>query len=208
MTNIDLNPTPMNQSTPKQIVDFNFDSNQVSCKIPKTTYPFHGVFPPDQDEERINTINTASNYGVGQGMNSLPGDNGSQSRFIKLYKLREAILKYSKPTTSDEATYVSSQLLNNCDICKGTIVIKTDKKEKIEYTLWHIIKDCLNQQMKIRTYGNFNWVHFDCKKFDYNQGQSKEWYDITNGEQINGDDYSKKIQNSIQKNINIIKQTK
>lgn len=78
------------------------------------------------------------NYSEGTGMNGLPGDFSSISRFVRLNLFQEL---HDKPSNGDDGIFTAFHILNNFDIVKGYVENSTGVKEFTQYTVVYNLND-------------------------------------------------------------------
>lgn len=110
-----------------------------------------------------------------QGFNllGLPGDMSPASRFVRLFYLR-AYATYRDPITSvDDAIVLTTGLLNNVFIPRGTVATMTPASSAPAYdaTLYGLIKIPSQRRVLFRGYRNMVWQSIDLTKVQWEGGR-------------------------------------
>lgn len=113
---------------------------------------------------------TLSPFGMGSGMQGLPGDFTPPSRFVRAFIFSETAVKAQGST---DAVLQAFHILNQFDIPKGSSRVKFGKVVYDEYTMMTTVKDPETLVYYYRTYDDQSIRMLDLKKFDPNDKSLK-----------------------------------
>jgi len=121
--------------------------NKLGVMTNSPTFPIHllslEAFP---EFSRYN--NPHKTYSEGTGMNGLPGDFSSISRFVRLNLFQQL---HTMPNSSEDGVFTAFHILNNFDIVKGYV---EDSKGVQEFTQYTVVYDLNNLNGWYKTYEN------------------------------------------------------
>lgn len=105
-------------------------------------------------------------WSLGTGLNGLPADYTSASRFARI-----AVLKYfaDKPKNGDEAVNLALHLINTVDIPYGPQLWIVGQTGNVQFTPWIVVYDQAAKQFYYRTYENQNLRRIDLTKLDLSE---------------------------------------
>lgn len=111
--------------------------NKLGISTNSPTYPTHLLSLETYPEfSRYN--NPTKTYSEGTGMNGLPGDFSSISRFVRLNIFQQF---HEQPINSTEGIGTAFHILNNFDIVKGYVENSNNVKEFTQYTVVYELND-------------------------------------------------------------------
>jgi penicillin V acylase-like amidase (Ntn superfamily) len=105
--------------------------NKLGISTNSPTFPTH-LLSLEAYPEFSRYNNVKKNYSEGTGMNGLPGDFTSISRFVRLNLFQQI---HDKPVNSTEGIATAFHILNNFDIVKGYVENSKGVKEFTQYTV-------------------------------------------------------------------------
>lgn len=111
--------------------------NKLGISTNSPTFPTH-LLSLEAYPEFSRYNNVKKNYSEGTGMNGLPGDFTSISRFVRLNLFQEI---HDKPFNSTQGIATAFHILNNFDIVKGYVENSDGVKEFTQYTVAYNLSD-------------------------------------------------------------------
>jgi len=111
--------------------------NKLGISTNSPTFPTH-LLSLEAYPEFSRYNNVKKNYSEGTGMNGLPGDFTSISRFVRLNLFQQI---HEKPSNSTEGIATAFHILNNFDIVKGYVENSHGIKEFTQYTVAYNLSD-------------------------------------------------------------------
>jgi choloylglycine hydrolase len=157
--------------------------NKLGISTNSPTFPTH-LLSLEAYPEFSRYNNPHKNYSEGTGMNGLPGDFTSISRFVRLNLFQEV---HDKPLNGVDGMATAFHILNNFDIVKGYVENSTGLKEFTQYTVVYNLND-FNGWFK--TYENVvvrNLITKDILVFNNNVKNQRENGD--NGDNNNNNNF-------------------
>jgi choloylglycine hydrolase len=111
--------------------------NKLGISTNSPTYPTH-LLSLETYPEFSPYNNPTKTYSEGTGMNGLPGDFSSISRFVRLNTFQQF---HDQPINSKEGIGTAFHILNNFDIVKGYVENSNNVKEFTQYTVVYELND-------------------------------------------------------------------
>jgi len=111
--------------------------NNLGVMTNSPTFPFH-LLTLEMYPEFSRYNNPEQNYSQGTGMNGLPGDFSSISRFVRLNLFQKL---HDQPYNGVDGLSTTFHILNNFDIVKGYVESSEGSKEFTQYTVAYNLND-------------------------------------------------------------------